>query len=75
MAASTIDILLGNVERPGSLLQRFRNSGVFDMPNYPVPIAADRLPDEQLKKRLEEMNIRDFISGMRDILPVFLMRF
>ena len=52
MAACTLDLLMGNVERPGALLQRFRTSGVFDMPNYPVPIAADRLPDEQLKKRL-----------------------
>ena len=52
MAAATIDLLMGNVERPGALMQRFRTSGVFDMPNYPVPIAADRLSDEQLKKRL-----------------------
>jgi len=52
MAANIIDLLMGNVERPGSLMQRFRKSGVFDMPNYPVPIAADRLPPEQLKKRL-----------------------
>ncbi|QOX62002.1 molybdopterin-dependent oxidoreductase [Anoxybacterium hadale] len=52
MAAATIDLLMGNVEKPGALLQRFRKSGVFDMPFYPVPIAADRLPQEQLKKRL-----------------------
>lgn len=52
MAAATIDLLMGNVEKPGTLLQRFRTSGTFDMPNYPVPIAADRLPEEQLKKRL-----------------------
>ena len=52
MGTSVLDILTGNVERPGSLLQRFKTSGVFDMPNYPVPIAADKLPDEQLKKRL-----------------------
>lgn len=52
MAAATIDLLMGNVERPGALLQRFRTSGCFDMPNYPVPVAADRLPPEQLKKRL-----------------------
>lgn len=52
MGTSILDILTGNVERPGSLLQRFKTSGVFDMPNYPVPIAADKLPDEQLKKRL-----------------------
>lgn len=52
MAAAIIDLLMGNVEKPGTLMQRFRTSGVFDMPNYPVPIAASRLPDEQLKKRL-----------------------
>ena len=52
MGTAIIDLLMANVERPGALLQRFRTSGVFDMPNYPVPIAADKLPDEQLKKRL-----------------------
>ncbi len=52
MSAAILDMLMGNVEKPGALLQRFRKSGVFDMPFYPVPIAADRLPHEQLKKRL-----------------------
>ena len=52
MGAATIDLLMGNVERPGALMQRFRTSGCFDMPNYPVPVAAGRLPNEQLKKRL-----------------------
>ena len=49
MGAATIDLLMGNVERPGALMQRFRTSGCFDMPNYPVPVAAGRLPNEQLK--------------------------
>ncbi len=52
MGAATIDLLMGNVERPGALMQRFRTSGCFDMPNYPVPVAAYRLPPEQLRKRL-----------------------
>lgn len=52
MGAATIDMLLGNVERPGSLMQRFRTSGVLKVPNYPVPVAAKMLPPEQLKKRL-----------------------
>ncbi|MCI1654969.1 MAG: molybdopterin-dependent oxidoreductase [Lachnospiraceae bacterium] len=52
MCTAILDLLMGNVERPGALMQRFKTSGVFDMPNYPVPIAADLLPDEQLKKRL-----------------------
>ncbi len=52
MAAGIIDLLMGNVERPGSLLQRFRTSGVLKMPNYPVPVATKMLPKGQLKKRL-----------------------
>ena len=52
MGAATIDLLMGNVERPGALMQRFRTSGCFDMPNYPVPAALGRLPAEQLRKRL-----------------------
>ncbi len=52
MSTAILDLLMGNVEQPGSLLQRFKTSGVFDQPNYPVPIAGDLLPDEQLKKRL-----------------------
>ncbi len=52
MASATIDLLLGNVERPGSLLQRFKTSGVLKMPNYPVPVATKMLPEGQLEKRL-----------------------
>lgn len=52
MAACIIDCLVGNVERPGALLQRFRTSGTLRMPNYPVPQATKMLPREQLLKRL-----------------------
>ncbi|NTV89832.1 MAG: molybdopterin-dependent oxidoreductase, partial [Clostridiales bacterium] len=52
MAAATIDMLLGNVEKPGTLMQRFKTSGVFKTPNYIVPVASKMLPEEQLKKRL-----------------------
>lgn len=52
MAAAIIDLMMGNVERPGSLLQRFRTSGVLKMPNYPVPVATKMLPKGQLEKRL-----------------------
>ncbi|MCD8364518.1 MAG: molybdopterin-dependent oxidoreductase, partial [Clostridiales bacterium] len=52
MAACIIDCLMGNVERPGALLQRFRKSGTLRMPNYPVPQAEKLLPDEMLKIRL-----------------------
>ncbi|MCI6019339.1 MAG: molybdopterin-dependent oxidoreductase [Clostridiales bacterium] len=52
MSACIIDCLVGNVERPGALLQRFRTSGTLRMPNYPVPQATKMLPKEQLLKRL-----------------------
>lgn len=52
MAADTIDFLMGNLEKPGALMQRFRTSGVLKVPNYPVPVALKCLPPEQLKKRL-----------------------
>ena len=52
MGAATLDLLLGNVEKPGTLMQRFRDSGTFDSPHYPVPAAPSKLSDEQLKKRL-----------------------
>ena len=51
-AAAIIDLLLGNVERPGSFLQRFPSPKVFNLAGYIVPFAPHMLPDEQLKKRL-----------------------
>jgi len=50
MAAATLDILMGNVERPGSLMQRFEHSGCLS--ETVVPVAEHMLSDEQLKKRL-----------------------
>ena len=49
MGAATIDVLLGNVEKPGCLLQRFRPSGMKGMG---MPISTDMLPTGQLTKRL-----------------------
>ena len=34
MAADTIDFLMGNLEKPGALMQRFHTSGVLKVPNY-----------------------------------------
>jgi anaerobic selenocysteine-containing dehydrogenase len=59
-AACVIDVLMGNVEKPGALMQRFRSSGVLKMPargrsgipHGVVPHAVKMLPPEQLKKRL-----------------------
>lgn len=51
MASCAIDILMGNVESPGALMQRFRDSGVFNV-GYCVSPAPSKLPDSQLVKRL-----------------------
>lgn len=50
-ATCIIDGLMGNVERPGSLLQRFGNSGIFSV-GYIVPPAPGKLSEEQFAKRL-----------------------
>jgi len=47
MGAAIIDLLLGNVEQPGSLLQRFAGGG----PGL-ISFADGKLPYEQLVKRL-----------------------
>lgn len=52
MAADTMDMLMGNMEKPGVPMQRFKVSGVLKVPNYPVPVAMKCLPEEQFKKRL-----------------------
>ncbi len=52
MAADTMDMLMGNMEKPGVPMQRFRTSGVLKVPNYPVPVAQKCLPEEQFQKRL-----------------------
>lgn len=46
-----LDGLMGNVEQPGSLLQRFGNSGVFKV-GYIVPPAPGKISQEQFDKRL-----------------------
>ena len=50
-ATCILDGLMGNVEQPGSLLQRFGNSGVFNV-GYLVPPAPTKLSAEQFAKRL-----------------------
>ena len=50
MGAAIIDLLLGNVEQPGSLLQRFGALKRLDF--SVVPFCEDKLPYEQLVKRL-----------------------
>ena len=49
MGACTLDLLMGNVGRPGSLLQNFKCSGFDDAMVSPLD---HFLPEEQLKKRL-----------------------
>ncbi|MGL5436152.1 MAG: molybdopterin-containing oxidoreductase family protein [Lachnospiraceae bacterium] len=66
MAAAIIDMMMGNVEQPGSLLQRFRDSGALNAIGYIVPPAPSKLPDEQLAKRLggnEHKGLHMWLAG------------
>ncbi len=49
MGAGVIDLLMANVERPGSLLQRFKISPVRDAPLSPC---FDKLDPKQMVKRI-----------------------
>lgn len=52
MGAATLNVLMGNVEKPGALMQRFKTSGIAPISTYIVPPALKLLSEEQLKKRL-----------------------
>lgn len=52
MAAVILNALMGNIEKPGTLMQRFETSGATPILTYIVPPAQKMLPEEQLKKRL-----------------------
>ncbi|SDE38507.1 molybdopterin-containing oxidoreductase family protein [Sporomusa acidovorans] len=52
MGAGTLNVLMGNVEKPGVLMNRFKTSGIAPIFTYIVPPALKLLSEEQLKKRL-----------------------
>lgn len=52
MGAAIIDLLMGNVEQPGSLLQRFQTAHATKFSVYLVPPAMGKISEEQFKKRL-----------------------
>ncbi len=52
MGAAVIDLLMGNVEQPGSLLQRFGTQRHVFYPGFPIGFCDRKLPYEQLEKRL-----------------------
>ncbi len=52
MGAAMLDMIMGNVEKPGALMQRFKSSGIAPIFTYIVSPSLKLLPEEQLKKRL-----------------------
>jgi anaerobic selenocysteine-containing dehydrogenase len=52
MGAAMLNSLMGNVEKPGALMQRFPSSGVTPNITYIVSPAKKLLSEEQLNKRL-----------------------
>ena len=49
MGTATLDLIMGNVERPGAILQRFKDMGVGNLRTTPL---KQFLSEEQLNKRL-----------------------
>jgi len=52
MAADMLDMLMGNIEKPGVPMQRFPTGGGKRNIKYPVPVAQKCISEEQYKKRL-----------------------
>lgn len=67
MGANIIDMLLGNVERPGSLMQRFGAKKPIDV--EVVPFANEALPYEQLCKRLGGIEYKGLIMWQTAHVP------
>ncbi len=52
MAAVNLNALMGYVEKPGCLMQRYKKGNVLDQGRYPVNPCPQLLPKGQLTKRL-----------------------
>ncbi len=52
MGAVVLNTIMGNVEKPGALMQRFSQSGITPFFTYIVSPTQKLLSEEQLKKRL-----------------------
>ena len=52
MGIIVLNTLMGNVEKPGALMQRFKSSGIAPIFTYIVPPAIKLISEEQFKKRL-----------------------
>jgi anaerobic selenocysteine-containing dehydrogenase len=59
MGSCILDLIMGNVERPGSLLQNFKGSGFPDATVSPLVMF---LPEEQFKKRLGGIEYKGMLS-------------
>lgn len=70
-ATCIIDGLMGNVEQPGSLLQRFGNSGAFSV-GYLVPPSPSKLSPEQFAKRLGNVEHKGLNMWMAAHAPTIL---
>lgn len=70
-ATCIIDGLMGNVEQPGSLLQRFSGSGAFNA-GYIVPPAPGRLSEEQFAKRLGNVEYKGLNMWLAAHAPTIL---
>lgn len=70
-ATMILEGLMGNVEGPGNLLQRFPGSGVFSV-GYIVPPAPGKLSREQFNKRLGNRNHKGLNMWLAAHAPTIL---
>jgi anaerobic selenocysteine-containing dehydrogenase len=68
MGAALLDVIIGNVEKPGALLQRFKSAPSMNMLTDLKPL----LPNEQLLKRLGMVEHKGTLSWWMAHIPTLL---
>lgn len=72
MGAVILNSLVGNVERPGALMQRFKTSGTQLIPCGMVPFGKRLLSEEQLNKRLGGIEYKGLLQWWVGHVPTIL---
>ncbi|MDR3763531.1 MAG: molybdopterin-dependent oxidoreductase [Acidobacteriota bacterium] len=69
MGCATLEMIMGNVERPGALMQRFRSSGATPIFTYIVSPALKLLSEKQFKKRLGVVEYKGLLQWLAAHAP------
>ncbi|QUN07095.1 molybdopterin-dependent oxidoreductase [Shewanella yunxiaonensis] len=72
MSICILDSIMGNVEKPGALMQRRPHSGTMEPSTYIVPEARKLLSEEQLNKRLGAIEHKGLLQWGAAHIPTVL---